>query len=68
MIILYGGEYTTQEDYNILITKNPKYIAVDDVNVYKCKSIRETLLNDSAWNVFSENLNERNGWSIFVKK
>jgi len=66
-IILDGGEYSTEEDYNILITKNPKYIALDDVNVYKCHYIRQQLLNDPTWKVYKENLNERNGWSIFEK-
>lgn len=66
-IILDGGEYTTQGDYDLLITKKPKYIALDDVNVYKCKYIRESLLNNKEWELFSENLNERNGWSIFQK-
>lgn len=67
-IILDGGEYTTQEDFNILIKKNPKYIALDDVNVFKCKNIREYLINSNDWILLNENLEERNGWSIFKCK
>lgn len=67
VIILDGGEYTTLEDFNILIQKNPKYICLDDTNVYKCKNIRYTLLNDNNWVIYDENLNDRNGWSIFKK-
>lgn len=68
LIILDGGEYTTQGDFNILIKKNPKYIALDDTNVYKCKEIRKFLLNSKEWNLYKESTTERNGWSIFQKK
>jgi hypothetical protein len=68
VIILDGGEYSTQEDYNILINKNPKIICLDDVNVYKCKNIRQMLLNNNEWELYKENLEQRNGWSIFILK
>lgn len=67
VIILDGGEYTTQGDYEILMQKEPKFICLDDVNVYKCKNIRSQLLNDSKWELYKENLNQRNGWSVFKK-
>lgn len=67
-IIIDGGEYTARGDYNVLIQKNPKYIAMDDINCYKCNNIRKQLLNSSDWQIYKENTNERNGWSIFVKK
>jgi hypothetical protein len=66
VIILDGGEYSTQEDFNILIKKNPKFICLDDVNVYKCKNIRQTLLHNNEWNLYKEKLDQRNGWSIFI--
>jgi len=68
VIILDGGEYSTEEDFKILINKNPKYICLDDVNVYKCKNIRQMLLDNSEWELYQENLNQRNGWTIFVSK
>lgn len=67
-IVLDGGEYTTQSDFDILFLKNPTYIALDDVNVFKCKSIRQTMLENVEWELYEENLNDRNGWSIFKKK
>jgi hypothetical protein len=67
-IILDGGEYSTQGDYDVLIQKKPKYIALDDVNVYKCKKIRQSLLNNKDWVLYQEKLYERNGWSIFERK
>lgn len=66
VIVIDGGEYSSQEDFNILKNKNPKFICLDDVNVYKCKNIRKSLLNDIEWELYTENLEERNGWSIFV--
>ena len=67
-IILDGGEYTTQGDYDILMLKSPKYIALDDTAVYKCRIIRQLLLNNIDWEIYEENQNERNGWSVFIKK
>lgn len=68
IIILDGGEYSTNNDYNILITKNPLVIILDDVNVNKCKKIRNRLLNNDIYDIYNEDLNDRNGWSIFKKK
>lgn len=68
IIILDGGEYTTEGDFNILINKNPKVIILDDASVYKCKNIREQLLNDVNWVLYKEDLGDRHGWSIFFHK
>ena len=68
VILIDGGEYTSQEYFNILINKNPKFICLDDVNVYKCKYIREFLLASNEWELYKENLYQRNGWSIFMRK
>ena len=67
-ILLDGGEYTTLGDYEILMSKKPKYVAMDDVNVYKCRDLRQTFLSDSAWELYAEDLTDRNGWSIFRKR
>ncbi len=40
---------------------------MDDSNVFKCKDCRQILLDGSEYSLYSENLNDRNGWSIFVK-
>jgi len=67
LILLDGGEFTTQGDFDILIKKNPKYIALDDVNCYKCNKIRSDLILSRNWVVLHENLNDRNGWTILKK-
>ena len=68
VIILDGGEYSTLNDFNTLMQKTPSFIILDDVNSFKCKNIRAGLLNDTKWEVYCENLIERNGWSIFKKR
>lgn len=68
IIILDGGEYTTRGDFNKLIVKNPKVIILDDVVVFKCKELRQELLNNNEWVLYKENLNDRNGWCIFINK
>jgi len=40
---------------------------LDDVNILKCKKIREELLSDSNFKLLNENLEERNGFSIFQR-
>jgi hypothetical protein len=64
-VVLDGGEYTTDGDFEVLVDKNPKYIALDDTRVYKCSKIRQYLLNSNDWKLYDENINERNGWAIF---
>ena len=66
-IVIDGGEYTAQGDFDVLIKKNPKYIALDDTKCYKCRHIRENLLKLDEWNLYAENQNDRNGWSIFKR-
>ena len=39
-ILIDGGEYQGQGDFDVLIKKNPKYIALDDDRVYKCMDIK----------------------------
>lgn len=68
VIILDGGEYSTEEDFNILIKKKPKFICLDDSAVHKCKNIRNHLLHHADWELYKENLSQRNGWSTFVSK
>ena len=67
-ILLDGGEYTTERDFEVLSKYNPKVIILDDSNVYKCKSIRENYLNNSEYKIFYDDLNDRNGATIFIHK
>jgi hypothetical protein len=68
IIILDGGEYTTMGDFKVLMTKYPKIIMLDDTIVYKCKKIRQQLLDNPEYYLYKEDLKDRHGWSIFVNK
>ena len=35
--------------------------------IYKCKYIRKQLLDSNDWELYQENQNDRNWWSIFKK-
>jgi hypothetical protein len=65
-LILDGGEYTTYPEYHKLKDRT-NTIVLDDVNILKCKKIREELLSDSNFKLLNENLEERNGFSIFQR-
>jgi hypothetical protein len=66
LLILDGGEYTTYPEYHKLKDRT-NTIVLDDVNILKCKKIREELLSDSNFKLLNENLEERNGFSIFQR-
>jgi hypothetical protein len=63
-LFLDGGEFTTWYEFQILFPRCTKYIALDDVNVSKCKKIRQVLKNNPRWEEI-EHISERNGFSIF---
>jgi hypothetical protein len=67
IVLLDGGEYTTRGDYEVLLRKNPKVILLDDSAIFKCKQIRQALLDNSQWTLYKENLHDRHGWSIFIR-
>ena len=64
-VIIDGGEFTGLAEYRYL--QNAKYFALDDSNTYKNWAVRRELLLDKSYKLVSEDLNERNGWSIFIR-
>jgi len=64
IIILDGGEYTTIEDYNLLIVYKPKYIFLNDTKSFKCHKIKSLLSKDIEYTCIFDSL-ERNGCAIF---
>lgn len=67
VIVLDGGEFTTQGDYEVLRSLNPKVIALDDTRVFKTHDIRKELLASPEWRVLHDELRDRNGWAIFER-
>jgi hypothetical protein len=63
-LLLDGGEFTTWYEFQLLFSRCTQFIALDDVNVSKCKKIREYLKSHNSW-IEIDYINERNGFSIF---
>jgi hypothetical protein len=64
-LLLDGGEYTTLNEFEILLPRCIGYIALDDTRMDKCRECRNRLVNSDDWKEII-NLEERNGFSIFV--
>jgi hypothetical protein len=62
-LLLDGGEFTTWYEFQILFPRCKKWIALDDVNVSKCKKIRQYLKGHALWTEMY--IPERNGFSLF---
>ena len=67
LLILDGGEYTTYPEY-LKLKDRSNIIVLDDVNILKCRQIRHELLNDESFILTHENVQQRNGYSIFRRK
>ena len=66
-VLFDGGEFTTYYEFEKLFPRCTKFIALDDVNVSKCIKIRAYLNNHPEWSELNY-INERNGFSLFIKK
>lgn len=66
-LLIDGGEYTGRLEYKKLKDRC-NIIALDDVRLYKCVTVRESLMNDEDFICLFDNINDRNGYSVFVRK
>lgn len=66
-ILLDGGEFSTQGDWDVLKHAQLKVVMLDDTHVIKTSAIRSLLLQSSEWICTHDNPSSRNGWSIFVR-
>lgn len=66
-VLFDGGEFTTWFEFEKLLPRCSKYIALDDCDVAKCKAIRERLQRDSNW-VEIAYIKDRNGFSAFRRR
>lgn len=67
LLILDGGEYTTYPEW-INLKDRTKIVVLDDSNIHKCKKIRKEILESNQYITLFDNLNLRNGFSIFERK
>jgi hypothetical protein len=68
IVLLDGGEFSTEEDWNILKTFTPNVVILDDTRVIKTSNIRKELLESSEWETLFDVQYERNGWAVFKRR
>jgi hypothetical protein len=66
MVLIDGSEFSGEAELERVY--GARYILLDDVASYKNFTNRARLIHDSDYELFCENLNLRNGYSIFKKK
>lgn len=65
VILLDGGEFSTEGDWNALYHPNLKVVALDDTQVIKTYKICEELRQSPEWETLYDVPRERNGWAVF---
>jgi hypothetical protein len=65
--ILDGGEYAGYFDWLSLDKSKLQYIFLDDINVFKNKTVNKELEDSSEWTLFAGSKEEGNGWAIFKR-
>lgn len=67
LLILDGGEYTTYPEWCRLKDRT-KIVVLDDSNILKCSRIRKEILDSGKYYTIFDNLNLRNGFSVFERR
>jgi hypothetical protein len=67
VILLDGGEFSTEGDWKALYHDNLKVAILDDTQVIKTNRILNQLLKDPAWTCLYNEPHDRNGWAIFER-
>lgn len=66
-VVIDGGEFSTQGDWDVVSKYEPKYIGLDDTHVIKCSDIEAELDNNSKYEKIGSGT-DRNGWALFKLK
>jgi hypothetical protein len=67
ILLIDGSDYSGYLEL-ILLKDISKYVLLDDVNSLKNEMARQYLLDSDAFELVSEDLDSRNGYSVFKKK
>jgi hypothetical protein len=67
VILLDGGEFSTEGDWTALYHPNLKVVALDDTNIMKTSRIYAQLKADPNWRCVYDTPTLRNGAAIFMK-
>jgi len=65
VILLDGGEFSTEGDWSALYHPNLKVVALDDTQIIKTNRIYNELKQSSEWETLYDAPTERNGWAVF---
>jgi len=67
VLLLDGGEFTSYSEYTLLKDRT-SVIVLDDSRVFKNKKVRAELLENTHWELVHDDLQERNGITIFKRR
>lgn len=67
LLILDGGEFSTYPEY-IKIGERAKILILDDTREMKCKKIRGEILVNGKYDILHDELYDRNGFLVAIKK
>lgn len=68
VILLDGGEFSTQGDWNVLYHPKLKVVILDDTQVIKTNQIYKDLKTDLTWRCIYDTPTLRNGAAIFIRR
>ncbi len=69
VVLLDGGEFCTFAEFEyVMATLDPKVLILDDTNIIKSAQARSCLLKDHQWSCYYDDLSDRHGAAIFVRK
>tara|TARA_R110000824_G_scaffold352906_3_gene540036 strand:+ start:217 stop:837 length:621 start_codon:yes stop_codon:yes gene_type:complete len=66
VLLLDGGEFTSYAEY-LALKDRTKLLVLDDSRVFKNKRVRSELMNNKDWKLLHDNLQDRNGVTIFER-
>lgn len=66
LVLIDGSEFTGEIELYSVIGSN--YIALDDINAYKCFNCYNILRNHVAYTLINQDINLRNGYAIFKRR
>ena len=67
-VLLDGGEFTTEGDWDYLRGLKPRVVALGDTGCFKCRAIKSELVESGDWELLDEDPHERTGWAVFERK
>ena len=66
-LLLDGGEYSTNSDWQTAKKHWPKVVALDDTRFFKTRKIVEELDDSPEWMFIAGDAHERNGWAVYER-